>query len=505
MSPATLKKNLKNQLWRLENLYWIKNENGEKVKFRLNDTQRKLLKGMWYLNIILKARQLGMTTFIQIYILDCCLFFANKTAGIVAQGQQYAEDFFNDKIKFAYDNLPESIKRLRPARTDSARELSFNNGSVIRVGVSLRSGVHQYLHISEFGKICAERPDRAREIVTGALNTVHQGNYIWIESTAEGAHGYFYDMVEEAKGLEHHTKMDYKLHFFPWYEDPKYSLDEHVELNTEATDYFTRLEQKTGIVLTGGQKGWYVKKKASQQDDMFREFPSTPEEAFKAVNRHAIYGPELAKVYKEERICALPYDESLPVHFYYDLGRSKTDSTCIWFGQKKRQQYRFIDFYQNWRKPVSHYYRVIQERGYIMGTFFLPHDGDTNDFDMEDYEDKLRELGAKDVQVVPRIKHINLGIEAVREILPFCYFDETKCDEGLNGLKNYQYQYDEKLATIKSPLHNWASHPADAFRTFAQAVDIENMHWGSYLGTDKQETRRGRKFAPRLGKREIPI
>ena len=102
-----------------------------------------------------------------------------------------AEDFFNKKIKFAYDNLPEWLKAERVATSDSSKMLAFSNGSSIRVGTSLRSGTYQYLHISEFGKLCAQRPDRAEEIIAGAINTVEVGSFIFIESTGEGAYGRF--------------------------------------------------------------------------------------------------------------------------------------------------------------------------------------------------------------------------------------------------------------------------------------------------------------------------
>lgn len=196
----------------------------------MNWAQKLLYKTMWYLNIILKARQLGMTTFIQIFMLDRCLFNDNTNAGVIAHTLSDAESFFQDKIKFAYDNLPDEIKAKLYAQTDSSKELAFANGSRIRVGTSLRSGTLQYLHISEFGKLCAKHPERAREVVSGALNTVAPGQFVFIESTAEGAYGAFYTMCQAAmklkdsvaRGLELLTKMDYKFFFYPWFEHPDY-------------------------------------------------------------------------------------------------------------------------------------------------------------------------------------------------------------------------------------------------------------------------------------------
>ena len=99
-------------LWRINNLYWIIDKGGQKVKFKLNWAQQKLYEERWYLNIILKARQLGVSTYICMLFLDRCLFNSNVTAGIIAHTREDAEHMFK-RIKFAYDNLPEPIKIAR--------------------------------------------------------------------------------------------------------------------------------------------------------------------------------------------------------------------------------------------------------------------------------------------------------------------------------------------------------------------------------------------------------
>ncbi len=113
--------------------------------------------------------------------------------------------------------------------TDSARELLFPNNSSIRVGTSLRSGTLNYLHISEYGKLCAQTPIKAKEVKSGALNTVEAGQIIAIESTAEGRSGHFYDLCQDSQKDELAgktlTPLDYKFHFFPWWRHPQYSLD----------------------------------------------------------------------------------------------------------------------------------------------------------------------------------------------------------------------------------------------------------------------------------------
>jgi hypothetical protein len=179
-------------------------------------------------NIVLKARQLGITTFYCIFLLDKVLWKENTQCGVIAQTLDDASNIFKDKLKFAFDNLHPNLRKLFRPIGDSAKELSFSHGSTIRVGTSLRSSTLQYLHISEFGKICARYPERANEIISGSLNTVHVGQHIFIESTAEGKDGFFHDLWQKA--WEHHLSgkpygnMDFKPFFLPWWKENSYSL-----------------------------------------------------------------------------------------------------------------------------------------------------------------------------------------------------------------------------------------------------------------------------------------
>jgi len=295
VTEAELRINMKDQYWRLNNLYWIIDENGKRIKFRMNAVQALLFFGMWFLNIILKSRQHGITTFICLYFLDTCLFNSNIHAGIIAHNREDAEAFFKDKVQYAFNNLPSSLRIATPAETESSRELMFPNNSVIRVGTSLRSSTNQLLHISEFGKLCAKYPEKAREVVTGALNTVHQGQMIFIESTAEGREGYFYDYCKKAMDLLKRkadlSYLDFKFFFFGWHHDPKNAVqagNNVVNITQDMLIYFEELA-KQGIILTPEQKAWYVLKSEQQGDDMKREHPSTPDEAFEAVARACFF------------------------------------------------------------------------------------------------------------------------------------------------------------------------------------------------------------------------
>ena len=190
---AELLRCLADPMWRLcsGHLYkiMVKTDDGEGtvVPFRPNRAQQRLIGKLWHRNVILKARQLGFTTLVAILWLDHALFNENQRCGIIAQGREAAEAIFRDKVKLAYDHLPEALKSIMPLARDSASELLFgHNNSSIRVATSMRSGTIHRLHVSEFGKICAKFPDKAREVVTGSLPAVPLSGITIIESTAEG-------------------------------------------------------------------------------------------------------------------------------------------------------------------------------------------------------------------------------------------------------------------------------------------------------------------------------
>src|SRR6195256_1067021 len=231
------------RLWRLNNLYTITDKNGRRVLFTMNSAQEALYHAMHRQNVILKARQRGFTTFIQLLMLDACVFNSDVRAGTIAHTLPNAQVIFRDKVRFPYDHLPDMIKNAAPARNDNACELLLANNSSIRVGVSLRSGTLQYLHVSEYGKICAKYPEKAREVRSGALNTVDKNGMVFIESTAEGQDGHFFELCQAARTRRNAgdalTAMDFKFHFSPWWEDEAYTLPAgSVDLPASYADYF---------------------------------------------------------------------------------------------------------------------------------------------------------------------------------------------------------------------------------------------------------------------------
>ena len=272
------------RVWRLENLYYVVNEDGQLVKFKLREAQKWLLANMSWKNIILKARQLGFTTFICLFLLDYALFNRNKNVGIIAHTQKDATVIFR-KIKVAWENMLPELKQFLHLGTtsDSKSEYEFTNGSFMMISTSLRSGTYQAILITEFGKLCAQFPEKAEEIITGTLPAANKG-LVFIESTAEGEDGHFYDMCSEAMELEQIgrplTIKDFKFFFFPWYQNSANQVEGNISLDTETEIYLKKIETDLHIVLPQSYKNWYFLEKKTQKGKMKQEHPSTPIEAF---------------------------------------------------------------------------------------------------------------------------------------------------------------------------------------------------------------------------------
>jgi hypothetical protein len=438
----------------------------------LNWAQEELFRNSDYCNIILKARQLGISTYICMSFLDICLFNSDVSAGIICHTREDAEFMFK-RIKLAYDLIPEEIKAFRSATVDSARELVFNNGSSLRVGTSMRGSTLQYLHISEFGKICAHYPEKAREVMTGSLNTLSAGQYCFIESTSEGREGYFYDMCREAQAMQDSgkklSKLDYKFFFFPWWKDETYTLDEPVTICKETEDYFTSLSEK-GITLTDPQKYWYIKKEQTQLDDMKREYPSTSDESFETAITGAYYCKQLSLARMQGRISEVYYGEDLPVHTCWDMGYA--DDTAIWLFQLEGKEIHLLEYIEGSNEPLTYYLKILKQKNYVYGTHLVPHDAGHHE-----YGSGLTriETARKNGFTFSLVRNISVeeGIDAVRYLFPRMWFDEKKCEKGIAHLDNYKRTWNNQQGCWGSkPQHNDASHCADSLRTLACGFDL---------------------------------
>lgn len=190
----------------------------------------------------------------------------------------------------------------------------------------------------------------------------------------------------------------------------------------------------------------------------------------------AFYLKQLSEARKEGRICRVPV-EKLPVHTAWDLGRK--DATAIWFFQLVGLEVHLVDYYENSGEELEHYAKVLQDKGYLYGEHYAPHDAAAKRLSGPSVEERGAELGL-DFIVMEQERDIFAGIEIARSIFPRCWFDEQRTKAGLNALMNYQKEYDEKHKVFKTrPLHDWSSNGADAFRYMARAVKL--YHTGGHM------------------------
>jgi phage terminase large subunit len=182
----------------------------------------------------------------------------------------------------------------------------------------------------------------------------------------------------------------------------------------------------------------------------------------------AVYATEIRAATADGRIARVPYDPSKPVHTIWDLGWA--DNTSIWFAQTIGFELRFIDYHQDSQKPLQHYMTVLQGKGYVYGTDYLPHDAQAKQLGTGRSIEELMRAAGRTVRIVPKLSVAD-GINAARTLFPLSWFDETKCADGLQCLRHYRFELDPDTGTFKrTPLHDWASHGADAFRYAAVAL-----------------------------------
>ena len=460
VSSALTLEHLDDQWWRLNNLYWILDKSGNKVKFKLNVVQSILYWALWWLNIIPKSRQHGITTFICIYFLDLCLFNENVRAGIIAHRLESAKKIFRDKIKFAYDNLPSSIKSAVKVVNDRSDELLLNNNSSVFVDTSMRSGTLQYLHVSEYAYICAHAPEKAREIKRGSLETIHEGGMIFIESTSEGVGNAFHSMCEIAESIRRSgrklTRLDFKVHFFGWHSNPENRLEPvGIEIPKEMVEYFDNLEQIFDMKLDTGQREWYFTKKNSLGIDIYKEHPSTMEEAFEATSEGTYHGPAMALARENNQIGFVPYDPYAKVFTFWDTGNIYNS---IWFFQFKGERINAIDHYfDDLGQGVPHYATVLQEKRYVYGDHFAGPDIDPE----HGSNSKSFHTGEKTIDVAARLginfkiiesHSFNDRIRATNDIIKRTFFSEEKCAAGIKGLMNFRRRKNNSLSTVDRPV-----------------------------------------------------
>jgi len=187
--------------------------------------------------------------------------------------------------------------------------------------------------------------------------------------------------------------------------------------------------------------------------------------SFEAAILGAYFGKEIAEADRQGRIGDVPYDPAVPVHTGWDLGIG--DSTAIWFFQVVGNEVHYIDHYEAHSQPLDHYIAVLASKPYHYGYDFLPHDAKARE--LISGRSRVEHLAKSDrpVRVLPQTK-IEDGINAARLVIPKAWFDRDKCADGIEALRQYRAEFDEKTKAFKDrPRHDWASHSADGFKSTA--------------------------------------
>ena len=187
----------------------------------------------------------------------------------------------------------------------------------------------------------------------------------------------------------------------------------------------------------------------------------------------AIVGAYYAKLLQiaetENRITSVPREPGVVVHTAWDLGIG--DQTAIWFCQVVGREVRLIDYYEASGVGLEHYAKVLKEKPYVYGEHILPHDAEPQQLnaDGKSIWETLKGFGIKG-RILPKTS-VDDGINAARLLIPKCWFDRVKCERGLEALRQYRTDFDDKLKAFRPrPLHDWTSHAADAFRYLAQGL-----------------------------------
>ena len=176
----------------------------------------------------------------------------------------------------------------------------------------------------------------------------------------------------------------------------------------------------------------------------------------------SVWGKELQKIDDAGQITEVPLDPNHRVHTSWDLGVA--DSTAIWFYQLVGRSVHVIDHYEERGEGLPHFARVLEDRGYLYGRHYAPPDI------------AVRELGTGlsrlesafslgiNFRVVRKLP-VEDGLHAGAVTLPRCWFDRANCEHGLEALRHFHRAYNERTRSFRmTPVHDWSSHSADAFR-----------------------------------------
>jgi hypothetical protein len=333
------------------------------------------------------------------------------------QGKQVAWNYI-EEFAHAVDNTVFNQSELRA---------DFETGAQVRIfgsdnPDSLRGLYFDMVVLDEYG---AMSPRVYSEVIRPALSD-RQGSAVFLGTPA--GRNEFYDKAQQAKS------------------DPSWGF---MELKAS----------ETGIIPADELA-------AARKDMTADEYAQEYECSFEASIKGAIFAQELDAARSGGRVTRVGIDPILPVDTDWDLGVG--DSTSIWFSQSLRSgEVRLVDYHEASGEGLPYYAQVLKQKGYTYGTHWAPHDIQVRE--LASGRSRLEAAASLGIRfsVCPNVG-LEDGIHAARMLFPRCWFDADKCRAGLEALQHYRRDYNSRLNEFKAtPVHDWSSHGADAFRYLA--------------------------------------
>lgn len=243
-----------------------------------------------------------------------------------------------------------------------------------------------------------------------------------------------------------------------------YDLVEFARKNPD--DWFLNILPATETGVFSPEQLEKIRKEYIEEDGDDLRFLQEYMCSFDGAIKGSYYGTQLAEAEKQKRIGKVPHDPAIKVDTWWDLGIG--DAMAIWFTQSIGREVHVIDYLESEGEGMPYYIAALQQKGYVYGEHYFPHDGNARELSTGVTRIETAEkLGLRPINIVENIG-VDDGIQAARLFINRCWFDEEKCAEGLDALKNYHKKFDDKREVYKdSPEHDWSSHGSDAFRYLA--------------------------------------
>jgi hypothetical protein len=409
-----------------------------KIPYKPRVIQAEMHKELKRWNVLVMHRRFGKTVWLINHAIKVALTceLPRPRVAIVAPTFTQAKRIAWDYIKFYAGVIPGVTFNETELRVDFP-----NGGRIMLLSAENPDALRGiYLDACFFDEFGMQNPRVWGEVVRPALSD-RQGSATFLGTPA--GHNHFFDMLQIAKS----------------------------QVEEGSDDWYWKIckASETGIVK---QEELDAAKTTMSEQQYEQEF----ECSFTAAIVGAYYGKLIAGLDDEGRITRVPYDPAYPVHTAWDLGVN--DSTAIWFAQVFRGgAINIIDYYENGGVGLDHYADILRQKDYTYGDHLAPHDIEVRELGSgKSRLETAYTLGIR-FRVVPKMKIVD-GINAARVMIPKCYFDADKTAIGLDCLRQYRQEWDDKRKTFRDhPRHDYTSHAADAFRYLAVGLQSrEVMH-----------------------------